>query len=41
MEKLYLHSAIRMVSKGALVLKTNNTVEEEKVVYKNKLQKYS
>ena len=30
-----------MVSKGALLLKTNNTVEEEKVVYKNKLQKYS
>ena len=30
-----------MVSKGALMLTTNNTVEEEKVVYKNKLQKYS
>ena len=30
-----------MVSKGALLLKTNNTVEEEKVVYKNNLQKYS
>ena len=30
-----------MVSKGAQMLKTNNTVEEEKVVYKNKLQKYS
>ena len=30
-----------MVFKGALMLKTNNTVEEEKVVYKNKLQKYS
>ena len=30
-----------MVSKGALMLKIYNTVEEEKVVYKNKLQKYS
>ena len=30
-----------MVSKGALMLKTNNTVQEEKVVYKNKLHEYS
>ena len=28
-----------MVSKGAPMLKTNNTVEEEKAVYKNKTTK--